>query len=160
MYLPQTCEYALRAMAHMVTLAGPGGIRAQDLAVQTGIPAAYLSKILRKLVEAGLLGSQKGHGGGFTLARPADRITLLDVLKATDYEADPADCAFGWDACDPQHPCPLHPAWSELKMAFSDWAAGTTLASIRDAFVGPKAKATLARRGRKPAKAKPRRAAG
>ena len=69
--ISQTAEYALRAMSH---LARPdaAAMRAIDLARATQVPVHYLSKVLRRLVDAGLLHSQKGHGGGFVLARRAD----------------------------------------------------------------------------------------
>jgi Rrf2 family protein len=130
MLLPQTAEYALRAMACVAVLPAGEGVRAQDLAERSGIPLPYLSKVLRKLVLAGLLTSRKGHHGGFTLARAPRQIRFLDVLEAVEYQNDPDACAFGWRACNPVRPCPLHPAWSELKLSFKQWGAHTTLADI------------------------------
>ena len=124
--LPQTAEYALRALACLVAM--PEGARSSDLARRSGVPPAYLQKVLRRLVAAGLLESQKGHGGGFRLTRVPDRIRFLDVLEATEVDIAPAACAFGWSRCDPARPCPLHPAWSELKETFREWAARMTLA--------------------------------
>lgn len=133
MLLPQTAEYALRAMACLVPLAEGEGLRSADIAERSAVPSAYLQKILRKLVEAGLLTSQKGHGGGFRLARPPERIRFEDVLKAVEVDADPQGCAFGWERCDALRPCPLHPAWAELKERFHDWTSRTTLASVAEA---------------------------
>ncbi len=133
MYFPRTPEYALRAMAHIARLPERQALRAVELSKAADIPLPYLSKILRRLVLAGLLTSRKGHGGGFVLARPPKLIRFLDILTAADYTAKPASCAFGWGECDPNHPCPLHPAWSELKEQFLDWAARTTLQDLRDA---------------------------
>ncbi len=128
---PQTTEYALRAMAYLVAVPRPGeAVSAQDLAEGTGVPLAYLSKVLRKLVLAGLLHSKRGHGGGFSLARPPRRIAFAQVLEAVGYEADSQRCAFGMARCDLKNPCPLHPAWADLKARFSDWANNTTLADL------------------------------
>lgn len=132
-YFPRTAEYALRAMAHMARLPEGQGVRAQELSEAADIPTPYLSKIMRKLVLAGLLKSKKGHGGGFLLARPARVIRFLDVLAAADYETNPDECAFGWGECDPNHPCPLHPSWARLRDSFIEWAAGMTLADVKDA---------------------------
>ncbi|MBW2295571.1 MAG: Rrf2 family transcriptional regulator, partial [Deltaproteobacteria bacterium] len=68
MVLSQTAEYALRAMAWLATAPTREPVRAKDLSVATGIPSHYLSKVMRRLVLAGLLISQKGQGGGFLLA--------------------------------------------------------------------------------------------
>ncbi len=128
MILTMTAEYALRAMAE-IAARGPGEpVRAKDLSETAGVPPSYLSKILRRLTEAGLLKSEKGHGGGFRLARPAAKITFRDVLVAVDVDLSGGGCVFGWGACDTQLPCLLHPAWAELKASLSSWAASSTLA--------------------------------
>ena len=136
--ISQTAEYALRAMA---CLAAPGGgaMRALDLSRATQVPPHYLSKVLRRLVHAGLLDSQKGHGGGFTLARPASKIRFADVLAAVDEAPETGRCAFGYAQCDAKNPCPLHPAWSKLNEQMSSWAERTTLASV-SALVRPRKK--------------------
>jgi len=136
MFVSQTAEYAIRAMSATATLPEGNKIRATDLGRATGIPAPYLSKILRRLVLAGLLVSQKGQGGGFSLARPASEIPFIDILNAVD--AFPADgrCAFGWGSCDELSPCPLHGAWSRLSNQLRDWANETNLAEVAAAAAG------------------------
>jgi Rrf2 family iron-sulfur cluster assembly transcriptional regulator len=130
MLLPQSVEYALRAMACIANQPEGTALRARDLSLAIGVPSPYLSKVLRRLVLAGLLLSQRGRGGGFTLARPARQVRFIDVMMAVDFRPDPDHCAFGWGACDPSAPCPLHGAWSRLNEAVCDWAAQTTLADV------------------------------
>ena len=130
--LSRTAEYALRAMAHVATLPKGEPIRAAELAIAADVPLAYLSKILRRLVLAGLLESERGHHGGFTLAKPPSRIRFGDILAAAEADSEPVACAFGWGRCDASRPCPLHPSWTQLKGAYEKWAQITTLASIRD----------------------------
>jgi len=132
MLLSQTAEYALRAMAWMALQDPQQPQRARDMAEATQIPLHYLSKILRRLVLAGLLSSQKGQGGGFLLARPPDQIRFQEILLALDLVTDAEGrCAFGWGTCGEANPCPLHGAWSELKSAMQRWAADTTLDAVR-----------------------------
>lgn len=133
MRLTQTAEYALRAMAYMANLPEGAAIRARDLAVPTAIPPHYLSKLMRHLVVAGLIHSQKGHGGGFALARPPEAITLEAVLAAANVSLVQGECAFGWHQCNANKPCPLHGAWSRLQSATIQWARHTTLADLRGA---------------------------
>ncbi|RME73840.1 MAG: Rrf2 family transcriptional regulator [Planctomycetota bacterium] len=128
MLLPQTAEYALRAMAYLASQPPETAVRARDLSEATGVPQHYLAKILRKLVLRELLTSQKGHGGGFRLARPASEIRLAEVLAAVDFTPRRHRCAFGWGECDAEHPCPLHPMWERLDAAYAQWAEQTTLA--------------------------------
>ena len=114
-----------------IAILEPGqAIRATDLSEATGIPAHYLSKILRRLVVAKLLLSQKGRGGGFSLSRPPERITFFQVLAAVDAAPEDGPCAFGWGQCSSEHPCPMHDAWSEISGAFYTWAIKTTLADV------------------------------
>lgn len=131
MQLPQTVEYALRAMAYISNLPVGESVRAHDLAAATNVPPHYLSKLMRRLVVAGLLKSQKGHHGGFVLAMPPRYIRALDIMIAADFRPDPSHCAFGWGNCRPAEPCPLHPSWSKLNEAICTWAAMTTLADMQ-----------------------------
>jgi Rrf2 family transcriptional regulator, iron-sulfur cluster assembly transcription factor len=127
MQLPRSAEYALRALA--VIALRDGVVSADEIASEATVPPHYLHKVLRRLTAAGILEARKGPGGGFSLARPANRIRVIDVLEATDAQlAD--DCAFGWGSCDARHPCPLHGTWSELKDAVDAWASKTTLADV------------------------------
>jgi Rrf2 family protein len=115
-----------------LALAGPGtALKATELSRATNVPVHYLSKVLRRLVAAGLLISQKGHGGGFVLARPAHRIRFAHVLEAMGEAPVSGRCAFGWGDCDASHPCPLHPAWSTLNDALVRWANDSSLGNLR-----------------------------
>lgn len=134
MVLSQTSQYALRAMTRLAALPAGAAARARDLSTQTAVPPHYLSKILRRLVEAKLLESEKGHHGGFRLAIAAQRIAIADILQAVDEQLELEECAFGYPRCDPRRPCPLHPVYAELKKAVRVWAEHTTLA---DAIVMP-----------------------
>jgi Rrf2 family protein len=130
MLLSQTTEYALRAMAWLATAPGGEPVRAVDLSSATGIPTHYLSKILRRLVLAGLLDSQKGQGGGFSLSRAPREIAFIHILSAVDAYPTQGRCAFGWGECDSTDPCPLHNSWSQLGDRILAWASDTSLEEI------------------------------
>ncbi len=131
LHLPQTAEYGLRALAHLATQDPAVAVSARTLARETGVPVHYLSKVMRRMVTAGLVRASKGHGGGFCLARAPAEIALGDVLAAGEPSAaSPNRCAFGWGTCDARHPCPLHGAWSELKESAQAWARSSTLADV------------------------------
>ncbi|MTI89065.1 MAG: Rrf2 family transcriptional regulator [Balneolaceae bacterium] len=130
MYLSQTAEYALRAMACITLKEDNRPISSKVLANKTSIPSHYLSKIMRMMVETGLVTSQKGHGGGFKLAKKPEDISFKDILETVDNMIRPDDCVFGWDECNSEKPCPLHNTWSQLKGAFQIWAESTTLQDI------------------------------
>lgn len=127
--LSQTAEYALRAMTCIVASDAP--VRAADVSALAEIPPVYVSKVLRKLVVKGLLLSQKGHHGGFVLAKPAAEIRFSDVLEAAEFDIDrDVHCAFGWGRCASHRPCPLHASYAEAKAAFIAWARSKTFADV------------------------------
>lgn len=131
MWISQTATYALRAVAHLA-IAGDSDtpLRSDDVARMTGIPPYFASKVLRRLVVAGICTARKGHHGGFRLARPPAEISFGEVIRAAEPETSPPGCAFGFDKCDLDHPCPLHESWAELKSDFEVWSERTTLADV------------------------------
>lgn len=78
--ISRTAEYAFQALAFL-TKHEPGAVTTREIADATGLPADYLSKILRSLRKHGILVAHRGIGGGFALARPASSISVLDVLN-------------------------------------------------------------------------------
>jgi Rrf2 family protein len=76
-------DYAVRAM---LEIASSGGIAVKGdvIAEAQAIPAAFLESILSEMRQAGLLHSRRGPEGGYWLARPADEITIADVVRASD----------------------------------------------------------------------------
>src|SRR5213595_1964002 len=79
----QTVEYALRAVVHLADQA-PAARTTDQIAAATKVPKAYLSKVLQGLNRAGLVRTQRGLGGGITLAKPPADITILEVANAAD----------------------------------------------------------------------------
>ncbi len=129
MLLTQTAVYGLRALAVLAAL-GPGeSLNATELAKRTRVPRQYLSKVMRKLVVAKLVASQRGHGGGFRLRRPPREIEVRDALAALDLEPS-SQCAFGYASCDAVKPCALHPLWSRMRESVATWADGATFADL------------------------------
>jgi len=122
MMVPQTVEYALRAMSCLSGQAAGVTRSAREVAESTKIPPTYASKILRQLVAAGLLISEPGRSGGYRLAKAAQDIRFYDVFVAMDYTPGAEKCAFGWDECDLVEPCPLHHAWRELSDTWVGWS--------------------------------------
>lgn len=128
--VPVSGEYALRATICLAALPASGSMTARDLAVMANVPPAFLAKVLRRLVQHGLLEAQKGHHGGFRLARPAAEIRVIDVLTAAEVEMCSAHCGFGFERCNNEAPCPLHDVYTKLNAMCDDWARTNTLADL------------------------------
>jgi Rrf2 family protein len=82
--LTKKADYALMAMKHLAEQSAPGARSAKDVADAFGIPLEALAKILQRLAKAGLLHSQHGINGGYTLARAAHTISAFEVIEAID----------------------------------------------------------------------------
>jgi Rrf2 family protein len=82
--LTKKADYGLMAMKHLAERAHEGACSAKDVADAYGIPQEALAKILQRLVKAGLLQSQHGANGGYTLARAAKQISAFEVIRAID----------------------------------------------------------------------------
>lgn len=125
--LSQTTEYALRAV---VVLAGNGATSrtARELTEETGVPAPYLQKVLRTLVSAGILASRRGPTGGFVLRRPAETLTVLDVVNAVEPLERITVCPLG----RPHHVelCPLHRCLDAATGSLMESLARMTIAEL------------------------------
>jgi Rrf2 family protein len=82
--LTKKADYGLMAMKHLAEHAHEGACSAKDMAGSYGIPQEALAKILQRLVKAGLLHSQHGINGGYTLVRDPAQISAFEVIQAID----------------------------------------------------------------------------
>lgn len=81
--ISQTAEYALRAMVFLAMNPDKPQVN-ETIATGTKVPASYLSKVMQALSRAGLVKSQRGLGGGFTLVKEPDSTTILEIINAVD----------------------------------------------------------------------------
>lgn len=79
-----------------------------EIAKARRISQALTAKLLTQLAAAGLVIGQPGPGGGYTLARPAKSICLLDIASVFEQTEPPPLCPFGHHWCGVGDPCPLH----------------------------------------------------
>jgi len=84
MKLTRASSYALHAVAFMAQQQTKRPVASHHIADARGIPERFLLKVLKPLVTARVLRSIKGPNGGYELARPADEISLLEILEAVD----------------------------------------------------------------------------
>jgi Rrf2 family protein len=84
MKLSHASGYAVQALVSLAAHQGGGLLASHDAAEAHGMSELFLPKVLKPLVRGGILFSKKGRGGGYGLARPPQRITLLEVVEAVD----------------------------------------------------------------------------
>ncbi|MBW4085725.1 RrF2 family transcriptional regulator [Paenibacillus sp. S150] len=95
-------NYALHTMLYLVAAAPNKPIGVQQLAERQGVSPTYLSKILTKLVKAGLIESASGANGGYRLKRKQEDISFLDIIHAIEGTASLFDCTL-----DHSSECPI-----------------------------------------------------
>jgi Rrf2 family protein len=125
--LSKTAEYALRAAAWLAQEPGEPA-SADRLAEVTKVPRRYLHKVLQDLTRAKLVRSQPGPGGGYSLARPPEKVTILDVVTATSPLERIRHCPLGL----PSHTrlCPLHKELDRVYASAEEALGRVTLAQL------------------------------
>jgi len=126
----QTVEYALRAVVHLSSTA-PEPQTTEQIARATRVPQAYLSKVLQGLVQAGLVRSQRGIGGGMALARAPRELTILEVVNAVDPIKRIRTCPLEL-AAHGVRLCPLHKRVDHALALVEEAFASTTLQEVID----------------------------
>ena len=112
--ISQTVEYALRAVVFLAKEA-PLACTTDQIAKATLVPKAYLSKVMQSLVRSGLVRSQRGLGGGMTLTKPTESVSLLEVVNAVDPLQRIHSCPLGIAS----HGSKLCPAWGQCALVRS-----------------------------------------
>jgi Rrf2 family nitric oxide-sensitive transcriptional repressor len=124
----QTVEYALRAVVHLAHQS-PTLCTTEQIADATLVPKAYLSKVLQALCRGGIVHSQRGVGGGMTLAQSPNDLTILSVVNAVDPIARIKTCPLGLKSHG-VHLCPLHRRLDNALESVEAAFAKSTLAEI------------------------------
>ena len=130
MLYSRPCEYAIRAAAYLARQPQDQLIPANQIARAEAIPVPFLSRILYRLAQEGLLSSRTGPGGGFQLARPAHDISLQDIVAVVDGLDGLKQCAVGLARCSDEMPCPLHDMWKDLRQKISGYLEAISLADM------------------------------
>lgn len=106
-------------------------LSATSVAGLTGVPAPTASKLLGALARAGLLVSSRGVSGGFRLARPAEQITVADIVEAIDGPIALTQCMHGSSSdCTIEGSCLVRPHWPLINQSVRAALAAVTLAEI------------------------------
>lgn len=110
MNITRRTDYAIRMLLE-VARTGGAPVSVRDLAETQGVPYAFARSIQRELLAAGLVTALRGVAGGIVLARPANEITLLDVVEAMQGGVSCSVCTRDPDWCDRLGGCGIHKVW-------------------------------------------------
>lgn len=124
----QTVEYALRAVVFLADQS-PSARTTEQIAKATLVPKAYLSKVLQGLRRAKIVTSKRGSGGGVTLVKSPDQLSILEVVNAVEPIVRIRECPLGLKAHG-VHLCPLHRRMDNAMATVEKAFRQTTLAEI------------------------------
>ena len=126
------CQYTLRALTFVVAEKDKARFQAKDICKRAGIPESFTRKVLQALVQGGFLQAHRGPGGGYSLTRRPEEITVLEVIQAVEGEDTFDHCILGFDECSGENPCPLHDLWLQSKTNLIENLSGTTLDELAE----------------------------
>lgn len=141
--LPQTAEYALRAVCYIAEREASGPVPVSEVATALAAPQNYLSKTLHQLGTRGVLRSVRGARGGYMLGAPGAALRLADIVQPFLAESEHR-CIMGRARCRDDAPCGAHWRWKEVNDTARAFFLELTVAELlRNDALAP-----LARSGR------------
>jgi Rrf2 family protein len=143
MRLSKRGEYGLRAMIDLASALkvdngkpNNGVVQIREIAERQHIPSKFLEQILLTLKNAGLLHSRMGVGGGYYLAKPANEISLGQIVRVLDGPLAPIGCvshmAYEPCGCPDERTCGLRLVMLDVRNAIADILDGTSLADVSE----------------------------
>lgn len=126
-------EYGVICALHLAKRSTEAAVNGRDIAAREALPADYVEQILLRMRRAGLVTSTRGARGGYALARPADRITVREIIAAAELvtfdlhcESHPVDEV----RCSSAHECSIRPVWLMLQKRIDEVLDGVCLSDL------------------------------
>ncbi len=123
-------DYGIVVMAHLAECKDDSSHNARELAEDTQLPAPVVSKILKSLTRAGLLVSQRGSKGGYSLARTPSEIPVVEMITALEGPIGITECTIHPGACAQEPSCQVRDPWQRINGAVHAALETITLADL------------------------------
>lgn len=108
-------DYAVRVVVDLAGQPAGATVKTEDVGRRTGVPQAYLSKIVQALAHAGLVRTRRGTLGGISLVAEPQAITLRAVIEAVEGPIYLNRCLIRAGLCPRDRFCPVHPVWGRIQ---------------------------------------------
>ena len=129
-------RYALRVLVDLAGRKSEDFVPLRDVAQSQDISEKYLQRIARQLVDAGILEGIRGKGGGYRLAKPADKIYVCDVLEAAEGTLAPVSCLVdGAPVCERTATCKTLPLWKQFYDNARELFGSVSVEDLKDGSV-------------------------
>ncbi len=115
MEITRQTDYAVRALTYLAGLPSNSRVSTSAISEAQKIPLPFLTKVISHLVKAGLVVTNRGMGGGVSMARSAHEITLLDIIEAVEGPMLFNRCLLRDGICELDSDCSAHDAWATIQ---------------------------------------------
>lgn len=129
-------RFAVTAMVDLAVRAGHGPVTLAGISERQRISLSYLEQLFGKLRKCNVVASVRGPGGGYCLARPANKILIVDIILAVDEPLDATQCN-NQANCHDGKPCLTHDLWSGLNVKIHEYLSGINLQQLVDGQAKP-----------------------
>lgn len=119
-------RFAVTAMIDLALRGRQGPVTLAGISERQKISLSYLEQLFGKLRRHRLVDSVRGPGGGYTLARPLEQISVADIIGAVDEPLDATQCG-GKENCHDEHRCMTHDLWATLNRKMYEYLASVSL---------------------------------
>jgi len=130
MELTKRGDYAVRAVLALARAPGGTLLSVRRIAEEMAIPVRFLPQVMGDLAAAGLVEATTGRAGGYRLARPADAISILDVVEAVEGDSRRRTCVLRAGPCGLDGFCDVHDVFFAAQDAMLNTLAAARVADL------------------------------
>ena len=124
-------RFAVTAMVDLAIRGGSGPVTLAGISERQRISLSYLEQLFGKLRKNNVVASVRGPGGGYCLARPANKIAIVDIILAVDEPLDATNCSSMGNCLDGK-PCLTHDLWFGLNEKIHEYLSNVNLQQLVD----------------------------
>lgn len=130
MKLSTRARYGTKALLELALHENGEMVPLKEIAQRQDIPLPYLEHLISPLVQAGIVKSTRGVGGGVSLVKPPHQVVLSEVILLLEGSLAPVDCLNHPEACSHSKHCVTRSLWNELREAISGVLESITLQDL------------------------------
>ena len=123
-------EYAIHGLIYLARAGGEKPVLLADIASSIKVPKEYMRKIFQMMTRGGLIVGRRGAGGGYRLARPAEELTLRQVVEAVEGSLPVYGCLHMRRHCELGLTCPVQKAFDAARQKMAEALQDTTIADL------------------------------
>ena len=122
-------RFAVTAMIDLGLRCDSGPVTLAGISDRQKISLSYLEQLFGKLRRHNIVDSVRGPGGGYCLARPAEQVSVADIIRAVDEPLDATQCG-GRENCQDEHRCMTHDLWTTLNGKMYEYLSSVSLGDL------------------------------